>query len=213
MRAPAITPIAVPELHPLDRVPARVQRLNRIARWVSNATHPPIVGVMCVVLSGLASTKLSVWLWGVEYLAIAVLIPMVFVVWMVKRGEITDMQLPNRHQRIKPYCIALICMGMAALSLQVFHAPKLLVQIAWANVIQTFILFVVTLRWKISAHTASIAGMAVLACRLMGLPALPFVAMVPFVAWSRVRLGRHDAWQTIAGACAGSAVTALALSV
>jgi membrane-associated phospholipid phosphatase len=213
MRAPAITPVDVSELRPLNRVAVRVQRLNRIARWVSNATHPPIVGIMCVLLVGLASMKLSVWLWGAEYLTVAVLLPTVFVLWLVKRGEILDVQLPQRQQRIKPYCAALTCMLLAALSLNLFQAPKLLIQIGWANVLQTLVLFVVTLRWKISAHAASIAGLSVLACRLMGVSALPFVVLVPLVAWSRVRLGRHDVWQTVAGACAGSAISALALSV
>ena len=148
----ALSPSTSADLHR----PLRAVRFNRLARWISNATHPPLIGVVCVLIVALATASLSAWMWGAEYLVVAVLAPTLFVIWLVQRGEVSDVQLSLRHQRMKPYCAALVCMGIAALTLQIANAPRLLTQVAWANAIQTLILFVVTLRWKISAHAASL---------------------------------------------------------
>ena len=215
MSYPALSPLA--QLH----VPPYAVRLSRIARWISNASQPPLVGVLCLVLVALwtqaangqgglttAEPKWSwqPWLWSAEYLAVAVLMPTVYVYWLMRRGQVSDMQLQIRQQRIKPYCAALGCMTAAAGLLLFTHAPHIFVQVGWANVAQMALLFALTLRWKVSAHSASAAGLAVLACKLMGLAGLPFCALVPIVAWSRVRLGRHDALQTVAGTLIGMGV-------
>lgn len=189
----------------------RQPRLDRVAGWVSNATHPPIVGVFSVIVAALVSAKAAAWLWGVGYLALAVLLPTLYVAWLVRRGEITDMQLPDRRQRLKPYCVAIACMGLAALALQWAHAPRLLQQIALINVVQSAALLLTTLRWKISAHCASMGALAVLTLTLFGAGSLPFCAAVPAVAWARVRLKRHDVIQVLAGAMLGVAVAWIVL--
>lgn len=191
--------------------PLRQPRLDRIAGWVSNATHPPIVGIFSVIIAALVSAKIAAWLWGVGYLALAVLLPTLYVAWLVRRGEITDMQLPNRRQRLKPYLFAIACMGAAALALQWAQAPRLLQQIALINVMQSAALLLATLRWKISAHCASMGALAVLTWMLFGIGSLPFCAAVPAVAWSRVRLKRHDVLQVLAGAMLGIAVAGVVL--
>ncbi len=191
--------------------PLRQPRLDRVASWISNATHPPIVGVFSVLVAALVSTKVAAWTWGAGYLALAVLLPTLYVAWMVRRGEIADMQLPDRHQRLKPYCVAIACMALAALALQWTHAPRLLQQIALINVIQSAALFLATLRWKISAHCASMGALAVLTWTLFGAGSLPFCAAVPAVAWARVWLKRHDLIQVLAGATLGIAVAWIVL--
>ncbi|MFC1464794.1 MAG: phosphatase PAP2 family protein [Candidatus Brachytrichaceae bacterium NZ_4S206] len=209
MTYPAAPGQVVPEA--LFVSPLRQPRLDRVAGWVSNATHPPIVGVFSVIVAALISAKAAAWLWGVGYLVLAVLLPTLYVAWLVRRGEITDMQLPDRRQRLKPYCVAIACMGLAALALQWAQAPRLLQQIALINVVQSAALLLTTLRWKISAHCASMGALAVLTWALFGAGSLPFCAAVPAVAWARVRLKRHDAMQVLAGAMLGVAIAWIVL--
>lgn len=209
MTYPAAPGQVVPEA--LFVPPLRQPRLDRVAGWVSNATHPPIVGVFSVIVAALVSAKAAAWLWGVGYLALAVLLPTLYVAWLVRRGEITDMQLPDRRQRLKPYCVAIACMGLAALALQWAQAPRLLQQIALINVVQSAALLLATLRWKISAHCASMGALAVLTWALFGAGSLPFCAAVPAVAWARVRLKRHDVMQVLAGAMLGVVIAWIVL--
>ncbi|PJF48312.1 MAG: phosphatase PAP2 family protein [Chloroflexi bacterium] len=209
MSYPAVSGQVAPDA--LFAPPLRRLRLDRVAGWISNATHPPIVGAFSVLVAALVLASVAAWLWGAGYLVLAVLLPTLYVAYMVRRGEITDMQLPNRRQRLKPYCVATACMALAALALQWTHAPRLLQQIALINVIQSAALFLATLRWKISAHCAAMGALAVLTWTLFGAGSLPFCAAVPAVAWARVWLKRHDVLQVLAGAMLGVAVAWIVL--
>jgi membrane-associated phospholipid phosphatase len=90
-------------------------------------------------------------------------------------------------------------------------APILLLVLTGAGIIQVLLIFLVTLRWKISGHSAAVAGVAVLALMLFGKVAVFFALTVPLVAWSRIRLGRHSLYQTVAGALLGGLIIAVAL--
>jgi len=71
--------------------------------------------------------------------------------------------------------------------------------------IQILLVFLITLRWKISGHCTSAAGLSFLAIALYGEPMIPLTLIIPVVAWSRIRLGRHTLYQTIAGTFLGAA--------
>ncbi len=209
MTYPAVSGQVAPEALLVPSL--RKLRLDRAAGWISNATHPPLVGVLSVILASLISAKAVVWAWGIGYLLAAVLLPTLYVAWLLRRGQIADMQLPDRQQRLKPYCVAIACMGLTALALGAAQAPRLLQQIALINVIQTTTLLLITLRWKVSAHCASIGGLAVLTWSLFGTGGMPFFVAVPLVAWARVRLKRHDALQVAAGAALGIVIAWIVL--
>jgi membrane-associated phospholipid phosphatase len=93
------------------------------------------------------------------------------------------------------------------------HAPPLLTAMAGIGVVQWFIIFTITLRWKISVHTTSAAGLTVLILRVFGIAAAPLVISIPLIAWSRVKLRRHTLSQTIAGALLGSSIVVGAILV
>jgi membrane-associated phospholipid phosphatase len=85
--------------------------------------------------------------------------------------------------------------------------------VAAAMWLQVAAIFFVTLRWKISVHTAAAAGGATLIWTLLG-SGIPFLLVVPLIVWSRIRLRHHTLPQTLAGALIGFivffAVTTLA---
>jgi membrane-associated phospholipid phosphatase len=186
--------------------PLQKPRLDRVANWISNATHPPIVGILSAIIALLASACQDAWGWAAVYLGLAISLPVLYVVWLMWRGEIADVQLPNRQERLKPYFVAIARAGAATWVLHAFQAPRLLQQVALANVVQSTMLYLLTLRWKVSAHCASAGGLAVLAGLVLGFGGLPFAAAVPLVGWARVRLKRHNLAQVIAGALLGVGV-------
>jgi len=191
--------------------PTRKPRLDRVASWISNATHPPIVGILSAIIALLASARQDAWGWAVVYLGIAISLPVLYVVWLMWRGKIADMQLPDRQQRLRPYFVAIACAGAATWLLHASQAPRLLQQVALANMVQSTMLYLLTLRWKVSAHCASAGGLAVLAGLVFGFGGLPFAAAVPLVGWSRVRLKRHNLAQGVAGALLGVGIAWIVL--
>jgi membrane-associated phospholipid phosphatase len=137
----------------------------------------------------------------------AVLSPIFYIAWLVKRGLVTDLDVHLREQRTKPMLVATGCAGAGWLMLKLGSAPLQIVILASALLIQSAIMFFITisLRWKISMHSAAAAGAATLVWAITGTP-LALMVSVPLVVWSRVRLRRHTLAQTLAGAALGSSV-------
>ncbi|NLE46614.1 MAG: phosphatase PAP2 family protein, partial [Chloroflexi bacterium] len=93
----------------------------------------------------------------------------------------------------------------AWLLLLIGAAPRPLIVLGGALLVETLIIFVITLRWKISVHCAAAAGAATLVWSLIGTP-LPLIVGVPLIAWSRLRLQRHTLAQVVAGSVVGMAI-------
>jgi membrane-associated phospholipid phosphatase len=98
-------------------------------------------------------------------------------------------------------------MIVAWLALMVGAAPRLLLALAGASTVQTLIIFLVTLRWKISGHAAAITGLAVLSWLLASPVVAPAALSVPLVIWARLRLRRHTFFQALAGAAVGALIS------
>jgi membrane-associated phospholipid phosphatase len=133
------------------------------------------------------------------------LAPLLYLVWLVRRGLVTDLDVQLRQQRIKPMIFTIVCAGLAWLVLVLGAAPQPMVVLAGALWVQAVVTLAITLRWKVSVHCTAAAGTATVVWFLMGMP-LPLLVGVPLIAWSRVRLRRHTLAQTIAGTLLGLAV-------
>jgi membrane-associated phospholipid phosphatase len=124
---------------------------------------------------------------------------------------VTDFDLRLREQRLRPFLVTLASALLAWLVLWFGQAPRLLLVLTGAAWLQIALLLGITLRWKISAHCATAAAFIVLALALLGSAAAPLTFILPLVAWSRLRLQRHNLPQTIAGSFLGSVVLQAAL--
>jgi membrane-associated phospholipid phosphatase len=182
-----------------------------LARALSIVFSPPVVAVAAVGLAAAALNTFEGWLWAVVYSLVAVAVPVLFVWWLVSRGTVSDFDLRHREQRIVPYLVTLLYMGSALALLVHQHAPALFVAVATASLVEMALLFAVTLQWKISAHAAGVAGLAILALKVAMPLGLVLLVAVPAVAWARLRLRRHTLMQTVAGALSGVIVFVISL--
>ena len=184
---------------------------EHLARQVSAIFSPPLMGTITMGAIAANSAGWQAWVWLGLYLLMAVLGPVLYVLWLVRRGEVTDFDLRLREQRLRPYLFTALCLTAAAVVLLAGGAPRLMVVIAFAGAIKTMLLLLITLRWKISVHLASIAGFVVVMLALIGAPGLLFAPLMPLVAWARIRLRRHNLAQTVAGALMGGGLLGVAL--
>jgi hypothetical protein len=184
---------------------------RRLALWISNVFSPPLLAIAGLLLAAFEIYTPSAWLWTGYYIILAIFIPVLYIIWKVRRGEITDFHMRLREQRIKPLTLSLACTLAACLSLWVGEAPLVLRILAVVGFFQIAFLLVITLRWKISGHGAAIASFAVFLLGIYGNLAAPALLAIPLVAWARLRLNRHDLPQTIAGSFAGAFFMALLL--
>ena len=174
-----------------------------LARWISDVISPPVVAISGLVLAAYASRSQAAWLWAGLHLVLTIGTPMAYIFWKVKRGEITDIHMRVREQRIRPMLLTLACSGSAMALMWIGGASQVMLLFSIMGVFQIGLLLLVTLRWKISGHGAAIGSMAMFLFGLFGNAAIPVFAVVPLVAWARLRLNRHDLAQTVAGSLVG----------
>ena len=174
-----------------------------LARWISDIFSPPLVAVSGLVLAAYMSHSAAAWLWAGLHLILTIGVPMIYIAHKVRRGEITDIHMRVREQRIRPMLLTLMLAVLVSTLMWFGGASQVILLFSLMGVFQVGFLLLVTLRWKISGHGAAIGSMAVFLFGLFGSAAIPGFAAVPLVAWARLRLNRHDLAQTVAGSLVG----------
>jgi len=183
-----------------------------LAHAISNVGSPPVLTALAMGLTASTLPAPAAWMWASVYVFIAVLTPLLYLVWLVRRGKVADIDAQRREQRIHPLLVTVACLGAAWLLLALGAAPSALTVLAASLWLQIMAILAITLRWKISVHASAAAGAAMVAWALLGTPWLLLIG-APLVAWSRVRLRRHTPLQTIAGALLGWAIFWMAASL
>lgn len=190
----------------LDAVLKPSTRGEYLAYGISQVGSPPVMGLAGLIVVAASVAMPGVWLWSGVYVLMAMVAPMMFLIWQVRHGRVTDLDVQLREQRKGSLLVTIAGFGVSWLVMHIGHAPPLLKAMAGAGFVQWLIVFAITLRWKISAHTSSAAGVTMLILHVFGLAAAPLVISIPLIAWSRVKLRRHTLGQTIAGALLGCVV-------
>lgn len=175
------------------------------AKRISDIFCPPILGV---VIWGLLASKfqtISFWIWTALFLGLCVGAPTLYVIRLVQTGQVSDFHIPIRSQRIKPMLLMLAMFAISVLVLLQLNPPPLLAGMTIIGFALMAILFLITLKWKISGHALTVTILSVL-CMLVfgGIGGFSFL-LVPLVGWARVRLRRHTIQQVIAGTLLGLA--------
>ncbi len=192
--------------------------MDGVAHWISNVAAPPVLALVATLLLAQRSAEDGAWGWAAGFGVAAVLVPSAYVMIQVQRGAISDLHVSLREERQRPF---LVTLGAAAAICGVFlwwQAPAGFRILAVANLVQAVVLFAVTLRWKVSLHSAAAGSLSTLSLTVLGVHFLSvtgmvLVASVPLISWARVRLERHTLAQTMVGAAVGCLVTILAVWV
>lgn len=176
------------------------------AKLISDVLSPPLVGLITFLLVGIYVGTTNGWLWISGFIGTMLAAPTLFVVWMVKTGQAVDFHLPNREERIQPLCFTVLVTLISCLAAWRLGASEFILLIGYINIVQSIIVLLITLRWKISVHCTAAAMFTMLFLYLYGSVALLVAPIVPIIAWSRLHLRRHTLNQSIGGALLGFAI-------
>ncbi len=177
-----------------------------IAKLISTIGSPPIVGMIAISIAAASIPSPAAALWAVIYSTTTIIIPSLYVVRLIRQGKVRDFHLNHHGERIWPTLFTLACNLTTLLLLYLFDAPIMIKLIGTILAIQTVLFSLITLRWKISAHSATSTGTALLAWWLLGEAYLVTLVAPPFVIWSRLYLRRHTQAQVVAGALLGTLI-------
>lgn len=153
-------------------------------------------------------------LWSTIALLFLVFVPSVYVLWEVKRHEITDLHIKIRSQRIKVFLVFLLSAVVNFWLYQSVEAPLGLMGLVLIAIGASFLALIITFFWKISIHTMALTGAMVAFATLAKAPWAWWILVMtmPTVAWARVIRKRHSVAQTIAGALVGGGLAYLVIA-
>ena len=174
--------------------------MKKLATIISRIFEPMVViSVLTVVgalYAGLQGSQF--WSFFLVVLVLAVIPVTIFRVWLFNNRRV-DWDIIDRRKRIVPL---LLLLGVVAGNTWIVSL--------WQNREITYIfaiylvwlvgLFLITLRFKISGHTSTIALASLLVIKWFGLGLWPLLFTIPVVAWARVTLHQHTPLQTFVGA-------------
>ena len=184
---------------------------ERIAYWISQIGSPPAMGLLTLVLIAVVWAQPRIWMWGGVYLALGVVLPLLYIVAQVRLGNITDLDVHLKEQRSKPFIVMMVGLTLTWIAMRVGQAPLIMLILVSASLLQMLPIFLITYRWKISVHAATAAAVSVMWMHILGRGAFPLLLVTPAVAWSRIKLRRHTPAQTLAGILLGSGVVLFTL--
>lgn len=156
------------------------------------------------------------------------LVPLVYVANMVYRGKAETLEVRRRDARTTPFLIGIASysVGLVVLWLMIDTARPLLMTLAIIYPINTAMVALINLRWKISVHVTSIAGFVAALLFVARMPwslpttgiltmalVAPWLLLIPLVMWARVRSGAHTPGQVLAGSLFGFGMTIVQLFV
>jgi membrane-associated phospholipid phosphatase len=191
-----------------------IDGVSRFLSWVLVPLMMPIYGIILAfnfsILSYVSPVQKLVF--TVIVAAFNLLIPSLAVLIMKHLGLIKDVGLNHRRERTLPYIVTILCMAATGVFLYYKGAPMWLAMFFGGGTLAGIFELLINFRWKISAHSAGIAGVVALLLRIMqdGVPQsglltcfMVAIALSGLLGSARIWLGRHTIWQVAGGYAVG----------
>ena len=186
-------------------------RASRLARIVTECSAPAVLVGILLLLQPLLNSGVT-WVQGIVAALFTVGLPFAGILWLKRRGSVTDHHVGVREQRAPILAASAVSLGLGALILVFLDAPAALFGEIGGVFIGLMLCLAANLVWKLSVHSAVAAyvGMVLLAPVPVAGPALALL-LASATGWSRVKLGDHTPTQVFAGHIAGCVAFAAAL--
>lgn len=201
--APVLDPNA-----PLE-APRKNGFADRLALALSAILSPYIViPVGTIGLIWARSSGGQFWLWVAISLGFSTFSPVLYILWGMKRGFISDIHVMERDQRGAPFAVAIVGATVAALILARIGAPASVWGLSVIVAVNGLVILGITYFTKISVHVSVLSSMVIGATIMHpGIPAWSLIWMIPLLIWARLKRGRHSIWQGLGGCVVASVLT------
>ena len=181
---------------------------ERLAKLITNILNPFLLSFIIIILLTAESTDSmnEAIKWILISLALSVLPVFIAVIYMVRRKKLEGIFSNPRQQRNGIYILAR-ALGVAGCGVMwACNAPELLSVTFTAGLISIVFFMVINRYWKISLHTAFMAGSVTIITIVYGALGALTILLLPPVAWARIRLNQHSPAQVATGALLSAAI-------
>jgi len=180
---------------------------NSLARFISAALNAPFIALISFVSLIAAQWSSSSPMLILITSLFASLLPLLSIMYLAKRGAISDIYASDRKTRFKPFMLAIAFYMIGLICLLIVKAPSNITAFMASYLVNASVLLVISLAWKISIHASGIAGPVTALVFNLGAMMIPFFLLAVPVAWARMELKAHDYKQVAAGVLLASALT------
>ena len=195
------------------------ERKIKIADTISIFTNPPIITIplfliICIVLAcnGTPFTSGFSFNWNqfiiteLISLIFASVLPMAIILHWARKLD-TDKDISNREDRFIPLIVGVVSYFIGFLIALILGVSNFLTVLILCYTVNTFIVMLITTKWKISIHTTGLSGPVAALIMLLGPIGAILGLLYPILIWSRFTLKKHTMAQAIAGGVFGFIMT------
>ncbi len=188
---------------------------RRFARLLTELLAPaPTAAVLLIAVAmHSAPTATAALRWAGIAVLFGCVLPFLYIIRGVRRHQLSDHHIHVRQQRPIPILVGLASVLAGFALLTRLGAPHGLLVVIVAMAAGLIVSLLITLVWKISVHTGTVAGTVVILALVFGPVLLILEGLALAVGWARVRLGDHTVAQVIGGGCIGAVVAAATVLV
>jgi membrane-associated phospholipid phosphatase len=183
------------------------------AKLISLVFSAPVVASLAFVVLILSEKASNFLALVVITLAFGTLVPLVFLLFLSRRGIIPDIYASQKDSRAIPFAGAISSYLLGSILLVLARAPSMVTALMLCYFGNSSIMMLISQKWKISIHASGITGPATALIYSLGVIAAPLLLIVVPVGWARIKLNAHTLGQVSAGALLTIASTWLQLKI
>ena len=182
---------------------------EKFAMYISRVLNPVFALGIVIVLVSLEASDSGTWIVLCVLVALffTVFAPWGMVLYMRRRGEISELFIPERRDRLRPLFFYFSSSWMGVGTLYLIHSPPALYALMVCVAVLSTVALLITMRWKISLHAMGLWAACGVVIALYG----SWWAVVPavLVSWARFVLQAHSVSQILVGSVVGAGVAFL----
>ena len=179
--------------------------LHRFASLISWVISPVFVAPAAYFFVAVLGFKDDPARW--DYLLVlflaSTIVPILLIYGLKKIGKVSDYNITFREQRFLPLLVMVGVNFLGYELMQQLAAPRIFTGILLFNAVNTVLILLITLQWKISIHLLTLASSIALLYLQFGAVAFWLLFLVPVLMWSRIYLKAHTFMQTLVGGLIG----------
>jgi membrane-associated phospholipid phosphatase len=193
----------------MNAIASHPQGTPRGARFVTDALEPKNWIILVTILIGWNADRIAGVGWGLLGALFSAVLPILFIKYGMKKGRWADRHVGVRQHRLVVMTFIIASVGAGIALLIGLSAPRSVTALIVAMLVTLAGLMAITVKWKISVHSAVSSGAVAMLALAYGPWMLMGYVLVALVGWSRIALRDHTPAQVVAGAALGAAIASV----
>lgn len=193
----------------MNAIASHSQGTPRGARFVTDAFEPKNWILLVTILIGWNADRIAGVGWGLLGALFSAVLPILFIKYGMKKGRWADRHVGVRQHRLVVMTFIIASVGAGIALLIGLSAPRSVTALIVAMLVTLAGLMAITVKWKISVHSAVSSGAVAMLALAYGPWMLAGYFLVALVGWSRIALRDHTPAQVVAGAALGAAIASV----